>query len=223
MGTLWKCQQHEKENKQQTNQHPHASPSGAERSGATVGVEAVVGTLNMKNENKENDDERRKGMKSKNGSHQQEEIVGFPIPTSYEEYLMLTDEQKFRLYEITSKQDQGAASEGTGASPCSRFRVEERSGVVAVYDTEHPEYHDTPGCHADYPWVVCSWHGRYVEPSSPECTNGAGHWVLDKWQTDKAHEACRLLNANPTGQPPPRLGGGKEQRVVGRPSDLSET
>ena len=30
-------------------------------------------------------------------------IVGFPIPTSYEEYLMLTDEQKFRLYEITKK------------------------------------------------------------------------------------------------------------------------
>ena len=30
-------------------------------------------------------------------------LVGFPIPTSYEEYLMLTDEQKFRLYEITKK------------------------------------------------------------------------------------------------------------------------
>ena len=30
-------------------------------------------------------------------------IVGFPIPTSYEEYLMLTDEQKFKLYEITKK------------------------------------------------------------------------------------------------------------------------
>ena len=30
-------------------------------------------------------------------------VVGFPIPTSYEEYLMLTDEQKFRLYEIAKK------------------------------------------------------------------------------------------------------------------------
>jgi predicted metal-dependent enzyme (double-stranded beta helix superfamily) len=30
-------------------------------------------------------------------------IVGFPIPTSFEEYLMLTDEQKFRLYELTKK------------------------------------------------------------------------------------------------------------------------
>ena len=108
-----------------------------------------------------------------------------------------------------SKQDQGAASEGTGASPCSRFRVEERSGVVAVYDTEHPEYHDTPGCHADYPWVVCSWHGRYVKPSSPECTNGAGHWVLEKWQTDKAHEACRLLNANPKVEGRTGNGGAK--------------
>ena len=30
-------------------------------------------------------------------------IVGFSIPTSYEEYQMLTDEQKFRLYELAQK------------------------------------------------------------------------------------------------------------------------
>jgi len=34
-------------------------------------------------------------------------IVGFPIPTSYEEYLLLTDDQKFRLYEITKKPNVG--------------------------------------------------------------------------------------------------------------------
>ncbi len=30
-------------------------------------------------------------------------IVGFPIPDSYEAYLLLTPEQKMRLYEITRK------------------------------------------------------------------------------------------------------------------------
>ena len=78
----------------------------------------------------------------------------------------------------------------------SRFRVEERSGIVAVYDTAHPEYQDTPGCHADYPWVVCSWRGRYVKPPSPECINGVGHWVLEGWQLEKARNVCGLLNAN---------------------------
>ena len=68
----------------------------------------------------------------------------------------------------------------------SRFRVEERSGIVAVYDTEHPEYQDTPGCHADYPWTVCSWHGTFDET--------AGHWNVDQRWIDKAHAACELLN-----------------------------
>lgn len=68
----------------------------------------------------------------------------------------------------------------------SRFRVERRSGIVAVYDTEHPEYQDTPGCHADYPWTVCSWHGTYDET--------AGHWKVDQRWIDKAYAACELLN-----------------------------
>jgi hypothetical protein len=42
-------------------------------------------------------------------------IVGFPIPTSYEEYLMLTDEQKFRLYEITKKPNHLAQAPPTPA------------------------------------------------------------------------------------------------------------
>ena len=78
-----------------------------------------------------------------------------------------------------------------------RFRVERRSGIVAVYDTEHPEYQDTPGCHADYPWTVCSWHGAFDEK--------AGHWNVDQRWDDKAHAACDLLNtlsANNTGERP---------------------
>lgn len=81
----------------------------------------------------------------------------------------------------------------------SRFRVEERSGIVAVYDTTHPEYRDTPGCHADYPWTVCSWHGAYDET--------AGRWNVDQRWIDKARAACELLNtlsANPTGHAPAR-------------------
>jgi len=68
----------------------------------------------------------------------------------------------------------------------SRFRVEERSGIIAVYDTAHPEYQDTPGCHADYPWTVCSWHGAFDEK--------AGHWNVDQRWVDKARAACELLN-----------------------------
>ena len=68
----------------------------------------------------------------------------------------------------------------------SRFRVEERSGIVAVYDTKHPEYRNAPGCHADFPWVVCSWSGSYDEK--------AGHWNVDQRWIDKAHAACELLN-----------------------------
>ena len=67
-----------------------------------------------------------------------------------------------------------------------RFRVEERSGIVAVYDTAHPEYQDTPGCHADHPWTVCSWHGAFDEK--------AGHWNVDQRWVDKARAACELLN-----------------------------
>ena len=44
---------------------------------------------------------KREGCKSHN-------VIGFLIPTSYEEYLTLTDEQKFQLYEITKKPQQTA-------------------------------------------------------------------------------------------------------------------
>lgn len=83
--------------------------------------------------------------------------------------------------------DNATAHLESGAADGSRFRVEERSGIIAVYDTAHPEYdEDSPGCHGDYPWTVCFWKGWYDEK--------AGHWSLEKRWIEKAHEACRLLN-----------------------------
>jgi hypothetical protein len=74
-----------------------------------------------------------------------------------------------------------------------RFRVEERSGIVAVHDTAHVEYQKTPGSHADDPWTVCSWIGEYDKQE--------GHWNVDRRWIDKAHAACQLLNASQPGVP----------------------
>lgn len=67
-----------------------------------------------------------------------------------------------------------------------RFRVEERSGIVAVYDTHHTDYQETPGCHPDYPWCVASWMGIY--------DTVAGHWSVDPWKIDRAHALAAALN-----------------------------
>ena len=67
-----------------------------------------------------------------------------------------------------------------------RFRIELRSGIVAVYDTHHPEYEDTPGCHADYPWGVAAWHGEYNKE--------AGYWEIEQWKIEKAYQLVSLLN-----------------------------
>lgn len=64
-------------------------------------------------------------------------------------------------------------------TPNPRFRVEQRTGIVAIYDTHHPEYEDTNGCHGDYPWVVCFWMGIYIYPSDPRCENDWGHWIVE--------------------------------------------
>lgn len=95
------------------------------------------------------------------------------------------------------------ASVRSVAPGCSRFRIEERSGIVAIYDTHHPDYSDTPGCHADYPWTVCHWQGRYATFPDPACVNGTGNWTVEKRWIDKAQSTLDLLNrlhANPTGQ-----------------------
>lgn len=70
-----------------------------------------------------------------------------------------------------------------------RFQVDERSGIIAVYDTHHNQYHETEGCHADYPWVVCHWSGHRVEQE-----DGSTAWSLDPRWVRKAEEACELLN-----------------------------
>ena len=72
-----------------------------------------------------------------------------------------------------------------------RFKVEERTGIIAVYDTSHPGYEDAPGCHADYPWVVASWTGVYNESE--------GFWSMQQWQRDKAYALCNLLNGKENG------------------------
>ena len=72
-------------------------------------------------------------------------------------------------------------------TPTPRYRVEERSGIVAVYDTQHPQYEITNGCHGDYPWVVASWSGIYDKE--------AVHWDVEAWKVEKAHALVRELNA----------------------------
>ena len=76
----------------------------------------------------------------------------------------------------------------------NRFVIEQRSGIIAIYDTEHEKCIETQGCHSDYPWVIASWKGHYVTPPDPECLNGTGHWVIEKRWIDKAHEVCATLN-----------------------------
>ena len=71
----------------------------------------------------------------------------------------------------------------------SRFRLEERSGIVAIYDTAHPEYRDTPGCHGDYPWTICHWNGVYTADAG-----GFGKWSVDERLLEKAKQTCALLN-----------------------------
>lgn len=72
-----------------------------------------------------------------------------------------------------------------------RFRIEHRSGIIAVYDMKHPKYTDTP--YSDYErspalseWTVASWNGQYNEAKL--C------WEIDPVWVDKAHAACNLLN-----------------------------
>lgn len=72
-----------------------------------------------------------------------------------------------------------------------RFTLEERSGIIAIYDTEHPDYQDTPGCHADYPWVVAHWNGSPVM----NVNGGIDYWKVDNRWVNKAKETLNLLNS----------------------------
>lgn len=70
-----------------------------------------------------------------------------------------------------------------------RFLLDERSGIIAIYDSQHRLFHETAGCHADYPWTVCYWSGKQVEHE-----NGSVSWTLDPEVIQKARETCDLLN-----------------------------
>ena len=80
-----------------------------------------------------------------------------------------------------------------------RFLLEERGGIVAIYDTSHPEYEVTAGCQADYPWVVAHWNGSPVMNES----GGIKYWEVEPRWTAKAKETLELLNslANDQGEP----------------------
>jgi hypothetical protein len=71
----------------------------------------------------------------------------------------------------------------------NRFRVEKRTGIVAIYDTKHPDYHDANGCHADFPFVVAHWSG-YAAKGDDGCVR----WNLCDWQIEKARKLCAMLN-----------------------------
>jgi len=75
---------------------------------------------------------------------------------------------------------------------CSpRFILEERSGIVAIYDTRHPDYENTPGCHADYPWVVCHWNGSPVYSDA----GGIAYWEVEPRWITKARQTLDLINS----------------------------
>lgn len=68
----------------------------------------------------------------------------------------------------------------------TRFVVEERSGIVAILDTEHEDYQVTPGLSRDYPWVVSIWLGSY-DPIH-QC------WSMDECAIENAHRQCQIMN-----------------------------
>ncbi len=68
----------------------------------------------------------------------------------------------------------------------TRFRIEERVGVIVIYDIQHPEYEDETECHVGFPSVVASWHGYYDKD----------RWKIWDWQKEKAKKLCDMLNQN---------------------------
>lgn len=71
-----------------------------------------------------------------------------------------------------------------------RFEVDERCGIVAVIDLNHPEYMELPGLHGDYPWVVDYWMGEKV--NRPDIGQ---YWEVAQEHIDHAYELCAELNA----------------------------
>lgn len=67
-----------------------------------------------------------------------------------------------------------------------RYKLEKRTGIWAIYDTEHPDYCEQPGCNADFPWVVAYWDGV--------CGDGDDGWVIPDFRKSQAEKLLSLLN-----------------------------
>jgi hypothetical protein len=67
-----------------------------------------------------------------------------------------------------------------------RYELEKRSGIIAIYDTEHPKFERTEGCHVDYPWVIASWTGTHSRKTNS--------WRMKDYQVKQAEHLYSLLN-----------------------------
>lgn len=67
-----------------------------------------------------------------------------------------------------------------------RYKLEKHDGIWAIYDTEHQDYHEAPGCYANSPWVVAYWSGEYVAASFK--------WEVSGFKQSQAKNLLSLLN-----------------------------
>jgi outer membrane receptor for Fe3+-dicitrate len=73
-----------------------------------------------------------------------------------------------------------------GRRMMERYKLEKRSWIWAIYDTEHPEYHDKSKLDAAYPWIVAYWEAV--------CVDGNDEWVMVEFKKSQAKELLALLN-----------------------------
>jgi len=80
--------------------------------------------------------------------------------------------------------DKGHTCQGKQEPISDRFIMDVRSGIVAIYDTDHPDYDGMPnGCQSDYPFTVAAWFGY-----------NDGQWKMHKCDLLQANEIHDLLN-----------------------------
>lgn len=70
----------------------------------------------------------------------------------------------------------------------SRYTLDERVGIVAIRDKQHPAYIAEGGLHADDPDVVAYAMGKF------ERSDNGIIWSNDMWKIHKLAELCGLLN-----------------------------
>ena len=67
----------------------------------------------------------------------------------------------------------------------NRFKLDKRTGCMAIWDTEHPNYNpEYPGCHHDLPEIVWYEHGQPQE---------GGGWEFSELQTERIESIHRIL------------------------------